>query len=105
MTVASLIDGSLVPAPAIVVCPCSVIPLVMFTTVGQLNVPAGSVMVSPSCAKLSCKYCTLAAVPSDGQMVVAKQLDAPKKNIDAKMGRRFFIRAFCVGQLSALLPT
>jgi len=44
------------------------------------------------------------SVPSDGQ-TVAKELDAAKKSIEAKVGRSFFIRAFRVAQLAALLRT
>ena len=40
--------GLAVPAPVIVVCPLSVMPFVMSTREVQLNVPAGSVIVSPS---------------------------------------------------------
>jgi hypothetical protein len=37
-------------------------PFVMVTVVAQKNVPAGSVIVSPSCAEL-CKACTVDADP------------------------------------------
>ena len=40
--------GLAVPAPVIVVCPLSVMPFVMSRREVQLNVPAGSVIVSPS---------------------------------------------------------
>ena len=62
MIVRSLVIGVAVPAPVIVVCPLSVIPLVIETPVNHVNVPAGIVMVSPSRAAL-CKACTLAADP------------------------------------------
>ncbi len=39
--------------------------LLIVTGVDQSNVPAGIVIVSPSCAKLSCRYWILAAVPSE----------------------------------------
>ena len=48
--VASAIDGLLVPAPEIVVCPCNVIPFVITKHEDQLNIPAGSMIVSPSTA-------------------------------------------------------
>ena len=50
MIVASVIVGLLVPAPAIVVWPLSVIPFVISKREVQLNVPAGSVTISPSAA-------------------------------------------------------
>ena len=59
--VASATDG-LLAGPVIVVAPCNVIPFVIVKTEVQLNVPAGSVIVSPSCAALS-KACTLASDP------------------------------------------
>ena len=64
MIVASMIVGLLVPAPVIVVWPCNVIPFVMFTREVQLNVPIGSVIVSPSDA-ISCNASTFAADPSE----------------------------------------
>ena len=51
--------GLAVPAPVIVVCPLSVMPFVMSTREVQLNVPAGSVIISPSNATLR-KDCTFA---------------------------------------------
>jgi hypothetical protein len=50
--------------PTIVVAPCSVIPFVIFRREVQLNVPAGSVIVSPFFAAL-CKACTFAREPLD----------------------------------------
>ena len=64
MIVASSIVGLSLPAPLIVVAPCSVIPFVISKREVQLNVPAGTVIVSPSCAAL-CKACTFAADPSE----------------------------------------
>jgi len=61
MIVASVTPG-LLDGPAIVVAPCSVIPFVIFRREVQLNVPAGSVIVSPSNAAF-CKACTFAAEP------------------------------------------
>ena len=48
------------PEPA----PCSLIAFEMVTGVDQVNVPGGSVIVSPSNAVL-CKACTFAAEPSE----------------------------------------
>ena len=62
--VASVILGKPVPAPVIVVAPCSVIPFVIFRCEVQLNVPAGSLIVSPFNAAL-CKDCTSATDPSE----------------------------------------
>ena len=63
MIVASVTVG-LLAGPVMVVAPCSVIPFVIVRGKVQLNVPAGSVIVSPFDAAL-CKYCTLATDPSE----------------------------------------
>ena len=55
-----------------------------------MNVPAGSVIVSPSCAFVSWIACTFAAEPSDGQ-TVPKELDAAKKDNPAAIERNFLI--------------
>jgi len=62
--VASFTVGFGPPAPVTVVAPCSVIAFVIPGLEVQLNVPAGSVIVSPSCAAF-CKACRLAAEPSE----------------------------------------
>jgi len=49
MIVPSLIVG-LLAGPEIVVAPCIVIPLVIISRAVQLNVPAGTMIVSPSTA-------------------------------------------------------
>src|SRR5580692_7570703 len=59
--VASVTVG-LQDVPTTFVAPWSVIPFVIFRTEGQLNVPAGSVIVSPSRAALT-KACRLASEP------------------------------------------
>jgi hypothetical protein len=64
MIVPSVIVGLAVPASVIVVAPCNVIDFVIFRREVHVNVPAGSVIVSPSWAAL-CKACTLATEPSD----------------------------------------
>src|SRR4029453_7138718 len=69
MIVKLFMTGLAVPAPEMVVCPCRVMPFVMFTAEVHVNVPAGSVIVSPSCARLSCVYWTLVAVPFVCQVV------------------------------------
>ena len=56
-----LVSPMILPLPE----PCSVIALDIVTGVDQVNVPAGSVIESPACAKLSCRYWTLVAVPSE----------------------------------------
>lgn len=61
MIVASVTVG-LLEGPTIVVAPCSVIPFVIFRREVQLNLPAGSVIVSPFNAAL-CKACTFATDP------------------------------------------
>src|SRR5215831_1139006 len=73
-----------------------------------MNVPAGSVIVSPSCAFVSLIACTFAAEPSDGQ-TVPKELDVTKKDNPAAIGRNFlifgpFFLAICDLLLTASLP-
>src|SRR5215469_11708604 len=53
-----------------------------------MNVPAGSVIVSPSCAFVSLIACTFASEPSDGQ-TVPKALDVIKKDNPVAIKRNF----------------
>jgi hypothetical protein len=59
--------------------------LVRLTLVVQMNVPAGSVIVSPSCAFVSWIACTLAAEPSECQTAAPEcEAKATPKNRAAK---------------------
>jgi len=85
-----------VQPPVIVVWPLTVIPLVRLTPVIQMNVPAGNVIVSPSCAFVSWIACTFASEPSDGQ-TVPKESDVTKKDSPVAIQRNFpiFSPFFC----------
>jgi hypothetical protein len=85
-----------VQPPVIVVLPLTVIPLVRLTPVIQMNVPAGNVIVSPSCAFVSWIACTFASEPSDGQ-TVPKELDVTKKDSPVAIQRNLpiFSPFFC----------
>src|SRR4029453_222296 len=76
--------------------PCNVIPLEIVTVVDHVNVPAGSVIVSPFCASLSWIYWTLAAEPSDGQ-TFASQCEprkTPKNRATKNVPVPFIIAAY-----------
>src|SRR6516164_11818204 len=53
-----------------------------------MNVPAGNVIVSPSCAFVSWIACTFASEPLDGQ-TVPKELDVTKKDNPVAIQRNF----------------
>src|SRR5215471_15775025 len=71
-----------------------------------MNVPAGNVIVSPSCAFVSWIACTFASEPSDGQ-TVPKELDVTKRDNPAAIERNFAIFVFFVGPslMSSWAPT
>src|SRR6266496_1185157 len=83
------------PIPA----PCSVIALLIVKVVDQVNVPAGSVIVSPFSTAF-CRPCTLATEPSDWY-VVAPQRRAGKP-LQIRINRRIFPDTFMTAAYRSL---